>query len=230
VRLKIAETPEFSEALLKEPPARVPIARLFATHGGTVVAGSAGVIAGFALVYIAGPFALAQATGPLGYARTSFLLVQLAGLLCTIPVLALFATLSDRSNVSKYLAIGSVATILAGMILGPGLASGSLLIACATLIFLDCCWACTASTLSAWLCRLYPCSVRYSGFAFAFNTGGIVGGAVIPIIAQMMSGAGGLQYAGLLLSAAGLLTFFAAILSHPQPRLSVTAAPAPVLR
>ena len=61
---------------------------------------------------------------------------------------------------------------------------------------------------------LYPVRVRYSGFAFAFNTGGLIGGAVIPILAQRISNGGGLAYAGLLLSLAGLLTFAAVMVSH----------------
>jgi hypothetical protein len=78
------------------------------------------------------------------------------------------------------------------------------------------CWSISNSSFSTWLSRLYPVRVRYSGFAFAFNTGGVIGGAVIPILAQMMSSAGALNYVGLLLSLAGILTFGAVALSRPS--------------
>jgi MFS family permease len=225
VRLKIAETPEFQKALEKEPPPRVPIVRLFAENSGSVLAGCAGIVCGFALVYMAGPLALAQGTGPLGHSRQSFLLVQLAALLCAVPLLVIFAAWSDRTTLTRYLTLAALVSIPAGFAFGPGLASGSLWIVGATLFALDACWAISSGSASAWLSSLYPVRVRYSGFAFAFNTGGLIGGAVIPILAQMISSAGGLTYAGLLLSGSGVLMLAAVILSRPA-YLAVTTAPA----
>jgi MFS family permease len=214
VRLKIAETPEFREALQKEPPPRVPIVRLFAENPLSVLAGCVSLICGFSLIYLAGPFALAQGTGPLGYARETFLLVQLIALICALPLMILFAAAADRTTLTKYLALGSFAAVLIGFAFGSGLGSGSLWIVGVTLFALNACWAVMNGSFSAWLSRLYPVRVRYSGFAFAFNTGGVVGGAIIPIVAQMMSTAGGLAYVGLLLSLAGLLTFGAVMFSR----------------
>ena len=208
VRLKIAETPEFREALKRAPPPRVPIVRLFAENSGAVLAGCAAIVCGFSLVYMAGPFALAQGTGPLGHSRETFLLVQLAALICALPLLILFAAWSDRSTLTRYLTLAALMSIVAGFLLGRGLASQSLWTIGVTLFALDACWAMGAS-MSAWLCSIYPVRVRYSGFAFSFNTGGLIGGAVIPIIAQMISAAGGLTYAGLLVSGSGLLMFAA---------------------
>jgi hypothetical protein len=49
----------------------------------------------------------------------------------------------------------------------------------------------------------------------AFNGGGIVGGAVAPIAAQMLSASGGVSLVGLFLSAAGLLTLLGVTLGRP---------------
>ncbi|MFL6736310.1 MAG: MFS transporter [Sphingomonas sp.] len=212
VRLKIAETPEFRAALEKERPPRVPIVRLFAEQPWAVVAGAASVVCGFALVYMAGPFALAQGTGTIGYPRDSFLLVQLAALICALPLIMIFAFGSDRTTKTKYLSCAIMAVIPIGLALGPGLTSGSLWIAGITLFALDACWAAINGSSTAWLCRLYPVRLRYSGFAFAFNTGGLIGGAAIPIVAQMLSSAGGLYYVGFILSGTALLSL--AALAH----------------
>ncbi|HLO19589.1 MAG TPA: MFS transporter [Sphingomicrobium sp.] len=214
VRLKIAETPEFREALDNEQPPRVPILRLFAEQPWAVLAGAASVVCGFALVYMAGPFALAQGTGLIGYHRDSFLLVQLAALVCALPLIIIFAFGSDRTTKTRYFSRAMLAVVPIGLALGPGLGSGSLWIAGVTLFALDACWAVINGSSSAWLCRLYPVRLRYSGFAFAFNTGGLIGGAVIPIVAQMLSSAGGLAYVGLILSGTGLLSF--AAIAHTQ--------------
>jgi len=227
MRLKIAETPEFREALLREPPPRVPIFRLFAQNPASVLTGCVSLLCGFALVYMAGPFALAQGAGSLGYKRETFLLVQLIALVCGLPFMVIFAGRADRTTFSKYVAIAALATIAVGLAFGPALASGSLWIVGGILFAANACWSLSNASFSTWLSGLYPVSVRYSGFAFAFNTGGLIGGAVIPIIAQMMSNAGGLPYVGLLLSLAGLLTFGAVMFSR-QLQPAVAARPGPV--
>jgi Sugar (and other) transporter len=214
VRLRVAETPEFREAVKKAPPARVPIICLFAENPAAVLAGCVSIICGFALVYMAGPFALAQGAGPLGYKRETFLLLQLVALICALPLMVLFASHADRTTPGRFVAIASLLAVPVGAFFGSALASGSLWIVGAILFATDACWCISNASFSTWLCSLYPVRVRYSGFAFAFNTGGLIGGAVIPILAQMISNGGGLAYAGLLLSLAGLFTFAAVMVSH----------------
>ena len=214
VRLRVAETPEFRQAVKKAPPPRVPILRLFAENPATVLTGCAGIICGFALVYMAGPFALAQGTGSLGYKRETFLLVQLFALISSLPLMIVLAGHADRTTPARFVAVAALGTVPVGLLFGPALASGSLWIVAAILFLANVCWSISNSSLSAWLCSLYPVSVRYSGFAFAFNTGGLIGGAVIPILAQMISNAGGLAYSGLLLSIAGLLTSAAVVIAR----------------
>lgn len=231
VRLHIAETPEFSEAVKKQRPPRVPLARLFANNPGAVLAGCVSLISGFALIYLSGPFALAQGTGPLGYHRSTFLMVQLVALLCSLPLMIFFGRHADRSNPAKLVMIGALASVPVGLVFGPALASGSLLLIGLVLFASNACWSISNASFSTWLCRLYPVRVRYSGFAFSFNTGGVVGGAVFPLLAQMMSASGGLTYVGLLLTVAGLLTFGAVVFArtlkgsgHASPRRAAAAA------
>ena len=219
VRLKIAETPEFREALKVERPPRVPIARLFANNTPAVLTGCVSLICGFALVYMAGPFALAQGTGPLGYSRETFLLIQLIALVGTLPLMVILSGYAERAALTKYVAVAALATVPVGFVFGPALASGSLWVIGGVLFATNACWSISNASFSTWLSRLYPVRVRYSGFAFAFNTGGVIGGAVIPILAQMMSSAGALNYVGLLLSVAGILTFGAVTLSRPAAPL-----------
>jgi hypothetical protein len=141
-------------------------------------------------------------------------MVQLIALVCSLPLMIIFAGRADRTTRSKYVLIAALGTVPVGLVFGPGLASGSLWIVGIVLFAANACWSLSNASFSTWLCRLYPVRVRYSGFAFAFNTGGLVGGAVIPIVAQMISNGGGLPYVGLLLSLAGLLTIVAVMASR----------------
>jgi hypothetical protein len=168
----------FQAGIWGEP--RVPIVRLFAKNPLAILTGCVSLVCGFALVYMAGPFALAQGTGPLGYERESFLLIQLVALVCGLPFMIVFAARADRTTFSRYVVMASLLTVVLGIGFGPGLASGSLWIVGVVLFAANACWSLSNASFSTWLSSLYSVSVRYSGFAFAFNTGELIGGAVIP--------------------------------------------------
>ncbi len=51
--------------------------------------------------------------------------------------------------------------------------------------------------LGAWLPGMFPARVRYTGASVAFNLGGILGGALAPMIAQALANRGGLFPVGL---------------------------------
>ncbi|MFC3173456.1 MFS transporter [Novosphingobium bradum] len=216
VRLRIGETAAFREALAHEAPVPVPLARLLAHHGGAVLAGSAGVVACFAIFYLATAFALAQGAGPLGYARESFLGVQLgANLFLALGILAAAAH-ADRTSPRRTLAIGASLAVAIGILFGGGLASGSLLLVFLTLAVSLFVMGLCYGPLGAWLPTLYPPLVRYSGISVAFNLGGIIGGALTPLVAQAMAGAGEVHFVGLLISAAGALTLAGLAAARPH--------------
>ena len=70
--------------------------------------------------------------------------------------------------------------------------------------------------IGGWLASLYPVPVRYSGVSVAFNTGGIVGGAVTPLLAKQMVSAGMGGSIGLLLVGAGALTLVGVLTARPS--------------
>ncbi len=216
IRLKIGETPAFREALEKAPPPSVPLATVLSRHLGAVLAGTGGVIACFAIFYLATAYALAQGTGPLGYARETFLSVQLAAN-CFLAFGIVSAALhADRRSPRHALLLGAVATVALGLAFGPGLGSGSLWLVFLTLAAALFVMGYTYGPLGSWLPTLFPVTVRYSGISVAFNTGGILGGAVTPILAQMLAAEGLGARAGLLLSAAGAVSLLGIILARPS--------------
>jgi MFS family permease len=215
VRLRIGETREFKAAMAREAPPAVPLARLLANHFGAVLAGSAGVIACFAIFYLATAYALAQGTGPLGYTRATFLSVQLAANCFLALGILVAAVHSDRASPRRVLLIGAAATVALGLAFGPGLSAGSLWLVFATLAAALLVMGYVYGPLGAWLPTLFPVPVRYSGISVAFNVGGIAGGAVTPVLAQLMAASGWGAQAGLLLSAAGLVTLLGVSLARP---------------
>ncbi len=216
VRLRIGETPAFREALEKAPPPAVPLARLMRNHAGAVLAGSAGVVACFAIFYLATAYALSQGTGALGYSRATFLSVQLAANCFLAIGIVLAAVHADRTSPRRTLVLGALATIVLGFAFGPGLGAGSLWLVFLTLAAALLIMGMVYGPLGGWLPTLFPVTVRYSGISVAFNAGGILGGAVTPILAQLLAADGRGAQAGLLLSVAGVLTLLGVTLARPS--------------
>jgi len=205
VRLRIDETPAFRAAQEREAPVEVPLWEM-RHHLVPLVAGTAGVIACFATFYLSTAYALAQGTGPLGYARETFLGMQLVANLFLAIGISGAAVLSDRSSPRKVLAWGAAATVPLGFVFGPWLASGSPGLVLLTLVISALVMGSTYGPLGGWLPDLFPVRLRYSGISLAFNVGGIFGGGATPIAAQWMAANGMAAQAGWLLSATAVIT------------------------
>lgn len=215
VRLRIGETPAYREALKKAPPPRVPLGAVLRDHWAPTLAASAAVVSAFAIFYLSTAFALSHMTTVRGVTRESMLALQLAANLFLALGIILAAIGSDRSSPRRMLAWGAAATILLGLVFGPALAGGSLLLVFATLAGGLLVMGFVYGPLGGWMPNLFPVTVRYTGMSIAFNGGGIVGGAVAPIAAQMLSAAGGASLVGLFLSVAGLVTLFGVSVGRP---------------
>ncbi|MBL8629698.1 MAG: MHS family MFS transporter [Rhodospirillaceae bacterium] len=209
VRLKLTETPAFAAALKEAPPPRVPLAEVLRDYPRETIGGIFAVVACFAIFYLTTAFALGYGTTTLGYPRETFLAVQLGAIVFLAVGIISAGALSDQSNPRRVLMIGCMGTVLIGFVLGPMLTSGSLVLIWLFLSGALMLMGFTYGPLGAWLPGLFPARVRYTGASIAFNAGGILGGAMAPIVAQALADQGGLPYVGLYLSTAAGVSFIA---------------------
>ena len=214
VRLKINETPEFAQALEKDPPIPVPIGELIRNHAFAAFAGTFAVVACFAIFYLSTAFALAHGTTTLGYDRETFLAVQLAATVFLVLGIIAAGVQADASSSARVLTWGCVATIGMGVMFGPLLGSGSLWLVWIALSFALFVMGFVYGPLGAWLPSLFPARVRYTGASVAFNAGGILGGAVAPVAAQALSEFGGTAIVGLYLTMAGMFSLAGLLLAR----------------
>ena len=206
VRLRIAETPAFREAREAAPPPAVPFGALLRQHTGAVLAGSAAVIACFAIFYLSTAYALSFATTERGFARQDFQIVLLGAILFLALGIGIAALVSDRFGARRVMAWGAAATVLLGLGFGPILTHAALPAIFVLLSVALLTMGFVYGPLGGFLSALYPVPVRYTGVSVAFTLGGIVGGALTPIAAQAMGAAGQGDRVGWLLCAAGVLT------------------------
>jgi hypothetical protein len=216
VRLRIGETPAYREALEKAPPPLVPLGVVLRDHWAPTLAACAAVVSAFAIFYLSTAFALSHMTAARGVSRETMLALQLAANLFLALGIVLAAIGSDRTSPRRMLAWGAAATVLLGLVFGPALAGGSLALVFTTLAGGLLVMGFVYGPLGGWMPRLFPVTVRYTGMSVAFNVGGILGGAVAPIAAQMLSAAGGISLVGLFLSVAGLVTLLGVTVGRPS--------------
>jgi len=205
VRLKLTETPAFLEAEKTEAIPRVPIAELLTRHLRATLAGTFGVIACFALFYLATAFALGYGTKTLGYSREAFLGVELVAIWFLAAGVILASVLADRYSAARMLGTGFAGCIVVGALMGPMLGSGSLATVSLWLSGALFVMGFAYGPLGGWLPSLFPAGVRYTGVSMTFNLGGVLGGALAPIVAEALAPRG-LGLVGVYLMAAGVLS------------------------
>ena len=206
VRLTITETPVFRNAMAREERAKVPMVEVFREYPGVLVTGILSSLATFVLFYLMTVFALSWGTTALGHTRTTFLVIQLVGVVffaVTIPISARIAERGRRATLIWVTAgIAAFGFVLAPM-LEAGLAGATLaLIVGLSLMGL------TYGPIGTVLSELFPTRVRYTGSSLTFNLAGIFGASLAPYVATWLAQQYGLQYVGYYLTAAAVLTLF----------------------
>ena len=205
VRLKLTETPAFVAAAQAEALPKVPIVTLLTGHGRALLAGTGGVVACFALFYLATAFTLSYGTTRLGYDKEGLLGIELVAIRFLAAGVIVASVMADRHGARRMLVIGFVGCIVAGLLMGPMLGAGSLWFVFAWLAFALFVMGFAYGPLGGWLPTLFPAGVRYTGVSMTFNVGGIIGGALAPIAALRLA-SWGLAWIGLYLVAAGVVS------------------------
>ena len=206
VRLKIAETPAFREAIEKKERVRVPIVTLFSQYLKPTLLGAIAMIVCYTLFYISTVFSLSYGVSTLHFTREKFL-----GLLCFAVIFMAIATplsalASDKFGRRPVLIVGCIAAILSGFTMAPLLGSGNTYAVALFLTIELFLMGVTFAPMGALLPELFPTNVRYTGAGVAYNVGGILGASVAPYIAQLLANRGGLAWVGGYVSVAAAIS------------------------
>jgi len=204
VRLTISETPVFRAALAREQRVKLPMFVVLRDYRGTLVKGILASLATFVLFYLMTVFALSWGTTALHYARSTFLLIQLVGIVFFAVTIPLSAVLAERGRrvtlIWVTVAVGAFGLVLAPMLsAGIGGATLAMIVGLALM-------GLTYGPLGTTLSELFPTAVRYTGSSLTFNLAGIFGASLAPYIATYLATKYGLEYVGYYLTGAAVLT------------------------
>lgn len=209
IRLKIAETPEFSKAVEKAERVAVPFIELFKNYKLQLFLGTMAAVATFVLFYTMTVFSLSWGTTALGYTREQFLVLQMVGVLffgLLIPPTAIFA---DKLGMRKTMVGVTTGIAIFGFILAPLFGSGNVFGVLGFLVIGFSLMGMTYGPLGTALAAPFPTAVRYTGASLTFNLGGIVGASLAPYIAMFLAKTYGLWAVGVYMLVAAVITLLA---------------------
>jgi len=216
IRLKLTETAEFAAMRAHEETAKVPLAETLTRHTSAIVAGTFATVACFAIFYITTAFALGYGTTALGIGRSHFLALQLVAIVFMALGITLAGWWADVHSPRLVLIAGCILTVPMGAAFGTLLGNGGDIAIVAALAGGLFSMGFVYGPLGAWLPSLFPVRLRYTGISFAFNMGGIVGGALAPMVATGLVETYGVATAGLYMSAAAAISLVALWLRKRQ--------------
>lgn len=183
----------------------VPIASVLRRHLRELIAGVLMCMATFVIFYLLTVFALSWGTTMLHYSRSSFLRIQLVGILFFAAFIPVSAMLAERGRRKVMLGV-TVLIGLFGLVLGRMFAAGTvgateMMVLGMVLIGL------TYGPLGTVVSELFPTAVRYTGSSLAFSMAGILGASLAPYIATWLAKTYGLPYVGYYLTASAVVSF-----------------------
>ncbi|RZQ61290.1 MFS transporter [Amycolatopsis suaedae] len=186
VRVRIAETPVFARVVSEQQVAKAPLVPLVRNQWRELLLGSGAMMVQYTLFYTATAYCLSYGTATLKVPRETMLTLTLLAVVALGVCTAVSAVVSDRFGRRAVLIAGSGVAIVWGLVMFPLMDTRE-----PVLIFLALAGALGIMGLSygpmgAYLPELFRTRYRYTGASLAYSLGGVLGGAVPPLLATTL--------------------------------------------
>lgn len=218
IRLRLAETPAFSQALATHQTHALPLRQLLSQHLRRILLAALAMGVCYHLFYTATVFCLSYGTQTLGISRPQFLAMLCIAVLGMALMTPLAAAWSDRFGRRPVLIVGGVCAMVLGGGLSSMLASGQPWLITLFLFLALALMGSIFAPMGAFLPEQFPVAVRYSGAGISYQLGGILGASFAPGISQALVARGGLEWVGVYMSAMALVSVLAVLaMRKPAP-------------
>ncbi|AQZ60474.1 Permeases of the major facilitator superfamily [[Actinomadura] parvosata subsp. kistnae] len=216
VRLKISETPVFQAAMEERRIAKVPFAGLMRHQWRRVLLGAGAMTVAYTLFYTATTYCLAYGTDTLEIPRTTMLALTMVGVVFMAAGTVASAMVSDRLGRRRTLIWGTAVAVAWGLVMFPLMETRSIFLVGLALAGALALMGLIFGPMGAYLPELFRTEYRYSGASVAYSLGGVLGGAVPPLVATGMQAGGlGVMAIGGYVSAMALLSLLC-LLALPE--------------
>ncbi|WP_246187155.1 MFS transporter [Microlunatus speluncae] len=221
IRVRIAETPVFRRALARQEAAstvnRVPLLRLFRAQPGALLLGAGVMMIQYTLFYTSTTYLLSYGTRILGIGEITMLVIVLLAVVVLGLATAASSILSDRVGRRRLLVISAAVAIGWALLIFPLVDSGNLFLVWLALAGCLCLMGLSFGPMGAFLPELFPTRYRYSGAALSYSLGGVLGGALPPIIAVQLQANLGSWSIGIYIAIVAVISL-GSVLALPETR------------
>ncbi|MFJ9023114.1 MFS transporter [Streptomyces sp. NPDC102259] len=184
LRSSLPESPRFLEI---DDHARMPFAEVVRDHWRLVLLTAGALAVGYAIFYAVTTWSLAYATERLGVSRTVMLVCIMAAVVVKGALTPVMAMLGDRYGRRPLCLVGCAAAALWMFPLVALLSTGQPLPMFLGFLGALLAFVTMFAVISAYLPELYAPRVRCTGAAVGYNLGGVLGGALTPIVATALA-------------------------------------------
>jgi MFS family permease len=187
IRLKIEETPAFTELQQKHEREKAPAVEVIKEHPKNMLRAIGMRCSENITFYMLITFSLTYATDTLKIDKSVMLaaIVICATLSCF--VIPLYGKLTDRVGRRPVFLWGALGSIVCALVYFPLLGTGSVAIIILTFILvMNTAHDAQYATESAYFSEMFPTRIRYSGISISAQLGGVFAGAFAPLIATAL--------------------------------------------
>ncbi|MEU2916115.1 MFS transporter [Streptomyces massasporeus] len=188
LRSSLTESPSFLQI---DDHARVPLAEVVRDHWRLLLLTGGGLAIGYAIFYAVTTWSLSYGTERLGVSRSVMLTCIMGAVLVKGALTPLVALLGDRFGRRPLCLIGCAAAALWMFPMVALLSTGAPLPMFLGFLGAMLAFITMFAVIAAYLPELYEPRVRCTGAAVGYNLGGVVGGALTPIVATALAEQGG---------------------------------------
>ncbi|AKS33825.1 MFS transporter [Mycolicibacterium goodii] len=221
IRLTVEETPVFKAQLVnlkrQAAPVKLPFGDAIRLQWKQIVLSGVAMSTLFAMFYIGSTFLTSYGTGKLEFTRTMILGFGMIAALILAAVTAVAAILSDRIGRKRVIAAAYIGAAIWSLLLFPLLDTGSpiaFLIGVTVTLAL---YGMSNGPAGALLPEMFQSRFRYTGAGLSYNLGGILGGAVPPILAAQIIAHYPSIWVGVLLAGLSILSLVC-VLTLPETK------------
>ncbi|GLZ47878.1 MFS transporter [Actinomycetospora sp. NBRC 106375] len=214
-RSRLRDAPEFERVKRERTTSQVPVAELLRRHPRVLALASLASIAPPAVGYTVIVYMLSYGTTVLDYERTTLLTLIMLSTVVWVATIVVAAMLSDRFGARPVYVVGAITAVLWPLPMFALVNTGSAGLAGLAFAVAAVVQGIMAGAQGGLFSEIFPVRVRYSGISIAYQIGGMVGGAITPLVATALFGATGSSTPiALYVAALSLLTLLAVFGLH----------------
>ncbi|GLY04098.1 MULTISPECIES: MFS transporter [Actinoplanes] len=187
VRLKVEETPEFTERVAAAAPERAPLKEVLTRHPVVVVLALLASVSGIAAAYFTNTFMLSYTTTELGVPRQTMLNILLLLAITQFVWQPFAALIAERTGPARFMTVCLAANVVVAIPMFLLVQTGQ-----AVPIFIGLALSIVAgagyyAVLAGFLAAAFPARVRYTGISLSYQLCSTLIGGTTPFIAQYIA-------------------------------------------